>query len=129
MENPSIGRPILVAIISWLSLLGGLLSVIGSVVPMFIYGTGFGFLSTTLSYLFIGGILLFISSFGLSKMRKWGLYLFTFWAVLGVAWSFYAYVNLQSIFPLPGLLLNKMLPNVIPILVAIYLWVINKKFN
>jgi len=129
VENPSIGRPILVAIISWLSLLGGLLSVIGSVVPMFIYGTGFGFLSTTLSYLFIGGILLFISSFGLSKMRKWGLYLFTFWAVLGVAWSFYAYVNLQSIFPLPGLLLNKMLPNVIPILVAIYLWVINKKFN
>ncbi|MEX2029203.1 MAG: hypothetical protein WD963_01845 [Candidatus Paceibacterota bacterium] len=129
MENSLISRPIPVAIISWLSLLGGLLSVIGSAMPMFMYGTGFGFFSTTLSYLFIGGILLFISSFGLSKMRKWGLYLFTFWVVLGVAWSFYAYINLQSILPIPGLLLNKMLPNVIPFLAVIYLWTINKKFN
>lgn len=115
--------PLLVKIISWLMLLGGIFSLLG-VLPFLLLG-GLGKSGTVLLIGILNlvkGIGLVTVSFGIRRMRRWALYVFTIITVLAVIVSIYSFATS------PKRDLTSFVDVSIQVLVLIYFWTISKRF-
>lgn len=115
--------PILVTIIAWLMLLGGIGSLLVTTPLLLIGGLGksgvlFGLGGLTL----VRGVGLVVVSFGLRQMRRWALYTFTALTILAVIVSIYSFTTS------PKQELAEFADVAIQALVLVYFWVISKKF-
>jgi len=107
--------PLLVKIIAWLMLLGGIGQLL-MVLPVLIISLIFGII-----WLLIAAGLI-ITSFGLHGMKKWALYMFTIITVLALGISTYSFLTS------PAKDAIEFFTAGIQALVLVYLWVIFKKF-
>jgi hypothetical protein len=119
--------PILVTIISWLMLLFGLSNFVGVLMLVYYYfltvpfgiGDLFTVVISTSSIPMMRGIGIIIVAFGIGRMRKWALYVFTVLAVIGLVVFVYSYYSYYSYIKLD---LKNFISPVIEILALIYLW-------
>ena len=133
--------PVAVTVISWLMMFLGLSNfgaLVGSLMLAFqssliAHSGGEDLFSSitpkmNINYVNVGisvllGIGLIVAGYGLGRMRKWALYVFTALSVTEVIYVFYSFMNS------PKQNINALLLPVIELLVLIYLWSISKKFN
>jgi len=107
--------PLLVIIIAWLMLLGGIGKLL-MVLPFLLISPALGILQLLIAV----GII--ATSFGLRRMRRWVLYVFTAITVLGVGISSYSFLTS------PTKEIEEFVDAGIYVLVLVYLWAISKKF-
>ncbi len=110
----TVKAPMIVIVISWLMLLGGILQLPIALLSFFI-DTFNGVL------IFAIAIISIVTSFGLRKMKKWALYIFTVMTVLSIAQIAYWYILTGSITNSTILLVQ--------IIILVYFWIIYKKFS
>ncbi|MFH1233887.1 MAG: hypothetical protein V1649_04550 [Patescibacteria group bacterium] len=110
-----IKAPLLVKIIAWLMLLGGI-GQLFSVLLFLLISPIFG----TLQLLVAVGLI--ITSFGLHGMKKWALYVFTVITTLALGAATYSFLTSSKKEVIEFMFAG------IQILVLIYFWVISKKF-
>lgn len=103
--------PLLIIILAWILLIPGLIYLLFAFMAL-----AFNVLNGILGLLFAAGII--ATSFGIRKMKKWGLYVFTVAVIVGLVSFFLSEKTYEDI-----------LLGFIPIIFLIYLWIISKKFN
>ncbi|TSC54267.1 MAG: hypothetical protein LiPW31_190 [Microgenomates group bacterium LiPW_31] len=123
VQETKVKAPILVTIIAWLILLGGIGSLLVTTPLLLIGGLGksgvlFGLGGLTL----VRGVGLVVVSFGLRQMRRWALYAFTALTILAVIVSIYSFATS------PKQELTEFIDVAIQTLVLVYFWAISKKF-
>lgn len=115
--------PLLVIIIAWLMLIGGIFSLLG-VLPFMLLG---GFAKVGILF-FLGllnlvrGVGLIIVSFGIRRMRKWALYTFSVLTIIAIILSLYSFSSS------PTQRLENYIDVGVQALVTVYFWAISKKF-
>lgn len=123
-KGRKVRTPLIVVIIAWLMLIGGLFTLLG-VLPFLFLG---GFAKVGILLLIgiinlIKGVGLVVVSFGIRHMKRWALYTFTVLTVLAVLVTIYTYLTSQ----------NKELTEFVDVgiqaVVTIYFWSISKRFG
>lgn len=119
--------PLLVIVISWLLLIGGIVSTFFAfffVVPfLFSGGLGSGLFAIIGLISLVKGIGWIILSFGIRKMRRWALNVFLVLTIISVAAFAYSYVND------PIKQQKDYIEIVFNVLSAVYLWSLSKRFK
>ena len=114
-QTSKIKTPVLISIIAILTVIIGIFTMFAGV-PAILLGT------LTAIITLIIGIGLTASAYGISNMKRWGLYLYSAIGAIAVLQSVYNYassINLDAL---------KLADMIIPILVLTYLWSQSKKF-
>ncbi len=116
--------PVIVIILAWIMLLGGIFTLLVTLPLLSLAGLGNSGLFLGLGAIsLIRGVLLIVISFGLRHMKKWSLYTYTGLTVLGFFSTLFFY------FSSPGGRPEDFIDIGINILVLTYLWSISKKFS
>ena len=126
-NSQDINTPTLVKIISWLLIISGLINITTAGLDLFFGSLGIPIVSsmvyTSGIISLVVGIAYVITPFGLRKMKKWALYVITFFALFGLASYIY---TLSTSFSRSSW---DIISWSITVLFIIYLWAIYKKFN
>lgn len=117
---PVVAVPLGVRIISWIILFFGTLFFLGTLFIMIPFKGGS--VSFALLPTLIQGALLVFVAFGLRKMKRWGLYLFTLLAVWGIISAVYGLMNGASS------LMIGMVNAGISLIVLVYLWSMSSRW-
>jgi len=116
--------PLFVIIVAWIMLLGGIVRLLMSGPALFL-GAGLGMSSLIFSGILaiLTGVGLIVTSFGLRKMRKWGLYVFTVITGLSLISSIYSIIGANGKDIWMGLVIL-----LIQIAILIDFWTFRRKF-
>ncbi len=123
-SSPTQSVPILVKILSWLFLIGGIIELLGSGLTGWLFAfSGAGIFAFFGIVNLVSAVANIIVSFGLRKMKKWALYTITFFTTLSLLIYIYelatsALRNSENLIVL-----------LITVIITIYLWTIRKQFN
>lgn len=115
--------PMFVVIVAWIMLLIGILSLLFTAPLLLLGGTGeIGVIFWLGVSSFVQGVGLVVVSFGIRRMRRWALYVFTALTVLAVG------VFLYSFATKPAVDSTEFAGMVVQVLVLAYFWIVSKRF-